>query len=227
MQIYFYKLSSSESVFFLILLSLSTPILILNTHHSININIQQNNSPIKHLVKPFSFELPQSEQFNPLLLDNLNQNYIYTHLQFLAYGLIWANSQELCSIYFHFKYNEKYSISIFQENSREGSISLRISKLNQKWVEVEIKEIIQVFRNQQELLVKLKEIKIIFGQGICYYRELQFSTKAKKVKEQAVKIEYPNDMIIINVVSQNENYSNILIIYKLKNKRLISLIQRT
>ncbi|CAD8206978.1 unnamed protein product [Paramecium pentaurelia] len=63
--------------------------------------MQQNNSAIKHLIKPFSFEFPQLEQFSPLFLNNLNQDYIITNLQFIMslYSLrdiIWTITQELC-----------------------------------------------------------------------------------------------------------------------------------
>ncbi|CAD8200066.1 unnamed protein product [Paramecium octaurelia] len=148
--------------------------------------MQQNNSAIKHLIKPFSFELPQSEQFNPLLLDNLNWDYVQANLDIAQCGPFLKN----------FVQSNFTSDTIRNMEFRQFKKMLEVCQFamdfytqNQEQKEIEIDEKVQVLRNKQEQLEKLKEIeKQHIDKQNSINKELELlKAEAKKVKEQAVK----------------------------------------
>ncbi|CAD8118005.1 unnamed protein product [Paramecium sonneborni] len=148
--------------------------------------MQQNNSAIKHLIKPFSFELPQSEQFNPLLLDNLNWDYIQANLDIAQCGPFLKN----------FVQSNFTSDTIRNMEFRQFKKMLEVCQFamdfytqNQEEKEKEIDEKVEVLKKKQEQLEKLKEIeKQHVDKQNTINKELELlKVEAKQVKEQAVK----------------------------------------
>ncbi|CAD8114003.1 unnamed protein product [Paramecium sonneborni] len=220
MQIIFYKHSSTLYVFISLYQFYSFSYRNHYPYTLINIYIQKNNSAIKHLIKPFSFQLPQSEQFNPLLLDNLYWNYIQANLQFniSLYSLeILINVDHflktLSNPILHQMISQIWNLDYLKQSQKYPNLLwISILKLTRKRKS-------RTFKNKTRVYRKLKEIqKQHLNQQTPRNKELyQFKIQAKQIKKTCLQMSSQQQILSI----QKQNHSNILIINMLKNEKML------